>query len=230
MLLSNLFFCFLLVGSYFFSDYYIAQILGFASLFALSGGITNWIAVYMLFEKIPFVIGSGVIPNHFEGFKKSIRSIILDNFFQKKNFQTIQDDAIKTDWKKEVLDKISTPNLFDSIIKDFTNSSNAGMLNMLGGTSFLESFRYPFEKSAKNKIEQILQNINLKEVFFQKNNYQTFLQKVTKILDQELEKLTPQKIKQIVANIIKKHLSWLVVWGSFFGFFLGIISSIFYKF
>ena len=35
-------------------------------LFSLSGGLTNWLAIYMLFEKIPFVYGSGIIPNKFE--------------------------------------------------------------------------------------------------------------------------------------------------------------------
>ena len=29
-----------------------------AGLFALSGGVTNWIAIHMLFEKIPFLYDS----------------------------------------------------------------------------------------------------------------------------------------------------------------------------
>lgn len=31
-------------------------------LFGLAGGVTNWVAVYMLFEKVPYLYGSGVIP------------------------------------------------------------------------------------------------------------------------------------------------------------------------
>ena len=31
-------------------------------LFAFSGAVTNWLAVYMLFEKVPGLYGSGVIP------------------------------------------------------------------------------------------------------------------------------------------------------------------------
>src|SRR5690349_21611312 len=38
-------------------------------IFALSGAFTNWIAIYMLFEKVPFLYGSGVVPNRFEEFK-----------------------------------------------------------------------------------------------------------------------------------------------------------------
>ena len=35
-------------------------------LFSLSGGITNWLAIHMLFEKIPFIYGSGIIPINFK--------------------------------------------------------------------------------------------------------------------------------------------------------------------
>ena len=42
--------------------------------FALSGAVTNWLAIHMLFERVPGLYGSGVIPLHFQDFKKgSIR-------------------------------------------------------------------------------------------------------------------------------------------------------------
>ena len=37
-------------------------------LFALSGAITNWLAIYMLFERVPGIYGSGVSPINFESF------------------------------------------------------------------------------------------------------------------------------------------------------------------
>ncbi|MCE3054327.1 DUF445 domain-containing protein, partial [Vibrio cholerae] len=38
----------------------------YAGLFAFSGAITNWLAIHMLFEKVPGLYGSGVIPARFE--------------------------------------------------------------------------------------------------------------------------------------------------------------------
>ena len=35
----------------------------FTGLFALSGALTNQLAIHMLFEKVPFLYGSGVIMN-----------------------------------------------------------------------------------------------------------------------------------------------------------------------
>ena len=52
-----------------------------AGLFALSGGLTNWIAIHMLFEKVPFLYGSGVIPNRFEDFKNGIKNLIMNELF-----------------------------------------------------------------------------------------------------------------------------------------------------
>ena len=52
-----------------------------AGLFALSGAITNQLAIHMLFEKVPFLYGSGVIPNRFEAFKSAIKNLMMSEFF-----------------------------------------------------------------------------------------------------------------------------------------------------
>ncbi|HBA67184.1 MAG TPA: DUF445 domain-containing protein, partial [Methylococcaceae bacterium] len=55
--------------------------------FALSGAITNWLAVHMLFEKVPLLYGSGVIPNRFEEFKSSIKLLMMQQFFTVENVE-----------------------------------------------------------------------------------------------------------------------------------------------
>ncbi len=42
-----------LVGASYLSPKY-SEIMYLTGLFALSGGITNWLAIHMLFEKVPF--------------------------------------------------------------------------------------------------------------------------------------------------------------------------------
>ena len=63
-----------------FSPIYSTEIF-MAGLFALSGGLTNWLAIHMLFEKVPLLYGSGVIPNRFEEFKNGIKNLIMNEFF-----------------------------------------------------------------------------------------------------------------------------------------------------
>ena len=53
----------------------------YAGLFAFSGAITNWLAIHMLFEKVPGLYGSGVIPARFEAFKNAIKTLMMEQFF-----------------------------------------------------------------------------------------------------------------------------------------------------
>lgn len=54
-------------------------------LFALAGGVTNWLAIHMLFEKVPGLYGSGVISARFEDFKSGIHNLVMEQFFSKEN-------------------------------------------------------------------------------------------------------------------------------------------------
>mgnify|MGYP000642707302 CR=1 FL=1 len=65
-----------LIGASYLSPKY-SEIMYLTGLFALSGGITNWLAIHMLFEKVPFLYGSGVIPSRFEEFKLGIKKLMV---------------------------------------------------------------------------------------------------------------------------------------------------------
>ena len=70
-----------------FGYFYASMLLLSIGLFALSGALTNWIAVHMLFEKIPGFYGSGVVPARFEEFKAAIRVLMMEQFFTAENIQ-----------------------------------------------------------------------------------------------------------------------------------------------
>ena len=75
---------FIIAGYY--SPWYAHQIFS-VGIFALSGALTNWLAIYMLFEKVPGLYGSGVIPTQFEEFKKGIKTLIMEQFFTEENIK-----------------------------------------------------------------------------------------------------------------------------------------------
>lgn len=57
-------------------------------LFGFAGGVTNWLAVTMLFDKIPLLIGSGVIPRHFISIRaavKKVRFLLQNDGFSAQN-------------------------------------------------------------------------------------------------------------------------------------------------
>ena len=58
-----------------------------AGLFGLAGGITNWLAVKMLFDRVPLLYGSGVIPNRFREIRQTVKDLIMVHFFDEEHLQ-----------------------------------------------------------------------------------------------------------------------------------------------
>ena len=44
----------------------------------------------------------------------------------------------------------------------------------------------------------------------------SFRQEVESMMDAKLEELSPQAVKALLADIVREHLGWLVVWGNVF--------------
>lgn len=200
-------------------------------LFAVAGSLTNEIAIYMLFEKVPFLYGSGVIPNRFEEFKQGIYDLIMLQFFNAENLGRFFDEHEHAPLVFEgMIEHLDLSRTFDAFVSVILNSSMGGMLGMIGGAKMLESFREPF--IVKLKEEMIL--ISQGEAFqaeVQKQmraamNTELVHRKVSEIVMLRLNELTPRMVKDIIADMIKKHLGWLVVWGAVFGGLLGAIATL----
>ena len=225
-LITNFIALFFLIISYFLLDGKLGTAIFFASLFALSGAITNWLAVHMLFEKVPFLIGSGIVPNRFRELRKALRKIILENFFSQKNFQDFKTKSLVTTKIQNAIQKLDFDQIFNNLITEIKESKLSQLLSMFGGDAMLEQFRKPFHQAIQKQTPKMTTKIT--EIIQNNSSYEKFRMTITSIIDQELEKLTPQKTKQIVSSIIKEHLGWLVVWGGVFGGIIGLATSVFY--
>ena len=51
------------------------------------------------------------------------------------------------------------------------------------------------------------------------------LEQVNILVQRRLEELTPQMVKEIMQQMIRDHLGWLVVWGGVFGGLIGFVTS-----
>ena len=204
-------------------------------LFALSGALTNWLAIHMLFERVPGFYGSGVIPLRFEEFKLAIREMLMEQFFSEANLDDFfgdEDDLTqKLEQKiKESIEGLDLSEAFEQLIEVIMASSFGGMLGMLGGRDALTPLKEPFVvkmkeyfktyfggESFKASLEQglksVVQNDSIRE-------------KLEQAIDRRLQQMTPQLVKEIIQKMIKKHLGWLVVWGAVFGGAIGLLVSI----
>jgi uncharacterized membrane protein YheB (UPF0754 family) len=214
----------------YFLDQHIVFTIG---LFALSGAITNWLAVHMLFEKVPGLYGSGVIPARFEDFKIGIRSLMMDQFFTKENIERfLSDNSGKpsTIDLSPIIAKADLAPAFDSLVDVIENSSFGGMLAMVGGTEALTPLKEPFIQRMKVTVTEITQspefNAMLRNELEQSDVIDGMQSKVGNIIEQRLNELTPELVKEIIQAMIRKHLGWLVVWGGVFGGIIGLIAAL----
>ncbi len=192
-------------------------------MFALSGGITNWLAIHMLFEKVPLLYGSGVIPNRFEIFKEAIKELIVDQFFTRAYIEKfIKENGSGV--SDSITEKIDFDRVFIGLSDVIEESKLGGMLSMVGGKAALEPLREPVMLKLKDIIAELADgNINGDG---SDDFTDALISKVERIIDSRLEELTPEHVKRIVQDMIQKHLGWLVVWGGVFGGVLGLIVGL----
>ncbi len=202
-------------------------------LFALSGAVTNWLAVHMLFEKVPGLYGSGVIPARFEDFKAGIRTLMMEQFFTEANIERFlnAENGHQPDLHlAPVIDKLDFSPTFDSLVDVIEKSSFGGMLAMVGGVEVLLPLKEPFIARMKSSIDAMTRDERfvtlLRDELEQPAVMAEMGGKVESIVQQRLDELTPQLVKEIIQQMIHQHLGWLVVWGGVFGGLIGLLAGL----
>lgn len=203
-----------------------------AGLFALSGALTNWLAIHMLFEKIPGVYGSGVIPLRFEAFKNAIKHMMMEQFFSPENIARFLKPGgmgQKSINLGALLDNVDFNPTFDSLGEVIMESQFGAMLEMLGGVEALEPMKQPFIDKMKASVEQISESEEVKQAIAAQLsagvNSDEMRNHIEEIIELRLNELTPQLVKEMVQTMIKEHLGWLVVWGGVLGGLIGIVAA-----
>lgn len=231
-LMTNLISAAMCVAGYY-SPIYRDQIFS-VGLFSLSGAFTNWLAIHMLFEKVPFLYGSGIIPLKFEEFKKGIRDLVMGQFFNQENLKKFLEDEsdVLTSIDLSLLTThVPLDNLFVKLKEAVMESQLGGMLAMFGGESALEPMREPFKVKIGEALKEMSSDDKIKKAIHDAVSGSLtgddFISKIEQIVEGRLEELTPQKVKEIIQDMIKTHLGWLVVWGGVFGGLIGLIASLF---
>lgn len=217
----------LIVAAFVFIEF--KNLLLFSGLFALSGALTNQLAIHMLFERVPFLYGSGVIPLRFEAFKSSIKELMMQEFFSAAQIESFFAQEEKKIDLIPIVEQTDFAPAFDALSKTVMESSFGGMLGMFGGERALEGLKEPFSNKMRAAVIEIVRsdsfNTTLQQHLQNSSLTEDLLIQIESLIDTRLSELTPQMVKEIVQKIIKEHLEWLVVWGGIFGGLIGLVSS-----
>jgi len=214
----------------------VAGVVRTVGLFALSGALTNWLAIHMLFQRVPGLYGSGVIPLHFEEFKKGILTLVTKHLFSEEVVKSTlagADSGSSSQTQFDIepfIEGLDLDVAYDQLKDTIMESSFGAMLGMVGGADALEPMRGPF----KLRMQKFLAETARSEAFQKAVRAQMssmassddFMQKISVVVQARLEQMTPEMVRDIVQEMIRKHLGWLVVWGAVFGGLIGLISAL----
>ena len=200
-------------------------------LFAVSGAITNWLAVHMLFEKVPGLYGSGVIPLHFDEFRNGIRRLMMEQFFKRENIERFLSRSSSPPIDlSSVVGAMDLSPTFDSLVSTIEESSFGGMLSMIGGAQGLAGLKEPFIAKMKKSLQKIAASEEVQRAIQSgmenSDNVDVISNRINEIIEARLDELTPDMVKQIIQDMIRSHLGWLVVWGGVFGGLIGLLSTL----
>lgn len=216
------------------SEGQIKELLLAIGLFALAGGVTNWLAIHMLFEKVPGLYGSGVVVTRFEEFKSGIRLLVMEQFFSQENLDRFfaemvtEEDNQLLDFSQVIEETDLTP-AFKGLVDTIMNSSFAGMLAMVGGEAAITPLKDPFIIRMKKALNEVAHSPSFQQSVKAKLSgspvSQELFVQIEQVVNARLDDLTPLMVKEIIQTMIRQHLGWLVVWGGVFGGFIGLLTT-----
>ncbi len=67
----------------------------------------------------------------------------------------------------------------------------------------------------------MMENLDLKEIV----SVPRLKQEIDLLMTEKLELLTPELVKTLIEEMIRRHLGWLIVWGNVFGGLIGLVSQ-----
>ena len=197
-----------------------------AGLFALSGAVTNQLAIHMLFEKVPFLYGSGIILDRFESIREALKTLIMEQFFTPEKIESfVQTQERSLDLTPIIEETDFTP-AYNALVKSVMESSLGGMLGMFGGEAIIGKLKEPFLEKIKASTIEISQSASFMNALntHLHQGSGNLTETIETIVESRLAELTPIMVKEMLHTLMKEHLGWLVVWGGVFGGLIGLVS------
>ncbi|KAJ6252147.1 hypothetical protein M0813_14529 [Anaeramoeba flamelloides] len=207
-------------------------------LFGFAGGVTNWLAVKMLFDKIGhgkyYLPGSAIIPHRFKAIRETIKNTIMKTFFDEnylnkyisKKFNEIMTNSdLNIEEKlKNILESPQVEKIIDQKLEDLKNKPEGLVLVMMGiEPSKLKPLILPFIINAAKDFAPLLLSAFDPKKFVK---IRKIRKELDKLMSEKLKELTPPIVKKLMEDVIREHLSWLIVWGCVFGGFIGLVSKL----
>jgi uncharacterized membrane protein YheB (UPF0754 family) len=182
----------------------------------------------MLFEKVPFLYGSGIILERFESIRGALKTLIMEQFFTPEKIESFVKSQEKTVDLTPIIEKTDFTPAYHALVKSVMDSPLGAMLGMFGGDIVIEKLKEPFLNKIKASTVEISQSPSFIEALNEHlhQGSPNLVKNIESIVEARLAELTPVMVKEMIHALMKEHLGWLVVWGGVFGGAIGLVSSL----
>ncbi|KAJ7360616.1 hypothetical protein OS493_015724 [Desmophyllum pertusum] len=190
------------------------KVLTAAGLFGFTGGVTNWLGIKLIFNRIPGVFFSGAITKNFATAKKLIANFILEAFFQPfTNYQL-----------ERLVNSASAEEVINEQLDIFMGTPQGLRLRMLGVTKAkLSPLVKPHLLNLKSHIVPLLLS-TVESVELLNADY--LREQIVDLISTRTHELSAQQVKLLVKDAVYRHLSWIVFWGSVLGAIVGCAAEL----
>jgi uncharacterized membrane-anchored protein YjiN (DUF445 family) len=202
-----------------------------AGLFGFAGGITNWVAIKMLFDRVCNLPGSGVIPRRFKEIRQVIKDTIMKTFFDgpyleaymNKKMASLATELNLGPKLKELLETPEVDEMVTKALEELGNKPEGTMIMMMGIMPIqLKPLIIPMVSSMADDIAPLLGKMFDAKSILSVDKLRT---EIDTLMTEKLLELTPERVRDLLEEVIRTHLGWLVVWGNVFGALIGLVST-----
>ena len=198
-----------------------------AGLFGFAGGITNWLAVKMLFDRVPGLYGSGVIPNRFREIRATIKTLIMTHFFDEAYLRRFFEEhgfggeaPRLGEEMRALLDSEEADRAIEAEVESLKQGP-MGMMIRMAGADVVKILAQQFVGALIDRLAPLVEE-RLRED--PSAGIPALRAQVDRLLEAKLEELTPAVVKEMMEHVMRRHLGWLIVWGNVFGGLIGLLS------
>ena len=200
-----------------------------AGVFGFAGGTTNWLAVKMLFDRVPLLYGSGVIPARFREIRSTIKQLIMSHFFGEEYLlRFLQEQGgelfpVGADLEAKLIAALESPEAETAIENQLEQLKEGpfGMMIKMAGVDMLKPLVQQFLAGLASELSpRLAQLMGAGDTL----DVPKLRERVDLLLERKLEELTPETVKQMMEQVMREHLGWLIVWGNVFGGAIGLLS------
>lgn len=218
------------------NKYYIGQYVLAVGLFGFSAGFTNWIAIKMLFDRVPFLYGSGIIPRQFKQIRQAVKDTIMKTFFDKEYLekygrQKLGELAGSINIEEKVrglLQSSAVDIIIDRKLAELQARQEGMILAMMGlSPEMLKPMVKPFVVGMASDVAPLLMDAVMgKEDGRSLVDFDHLRTELDSLMTTKLEELTPEMVKKLLEDVMRDHLGWLIVWGNLLGGLLGLVLEL----